>query len=112
MLRGVVLALLGAGVLFLGVIFVIASAAPGKIYRLPIGLVLTAVGLVLLYIGFKPKPTVYEVKVTWSPGGKVAAVEVKCPRCGASIKNIEPGKEYVECPYCGATLKLVEEPIW
>ncbi|RLE92779.1 MAG: hypothetical protein DRN04_09290 [Thermoprotei archaeon] len=112
MLRKLVLSLIGAVLLFLGVVFIIASAAPGKVYRLPIGVLLTVVSLALFYLAFKPRPRIYEVKVTWSPGGKLSVEEFRCPKCGADLPPPKPGQEYIECPYCGATIKIVEEPLW
>lgn len=104
--------LIASILLFFGVVFIIASTTPGKIYRLPVGLILTGASIAIFYMLLKPKPKIYKIEVTWQPSGEIAVEALTCPKCGAPLPKPKPGQEYLKCPYCGATIKLVEKPIW
>jgi len=96
----------------LGIIFLIASFKPGREYRLGISATLFIIGTLLSIRLLKSRPKVVKVSVEWSPSGKTALEEIKCPNCGATLPMPEPGQDYVKCTYCGTIVKIVEEPKW
>lgn len=107
-------------VLFLGLIFIVASGIENTIVGAV--MVLVAVGIfVFIYYSEKiqaAKPTLvsqtFNVKMEGS--GKFDEKEMKCRTCGAPITEkdlkIIQGGVMVTCSYCGAAYALQEEPKW
>jgi DNA-directed RNA polymerase subunit RPC12/RpoP len=114
--------LVGVGIviLFLGLIFIVASGTENIVTGSI--MVLVAVGVfVFTYYTEKiqaSKPTLvsqtFNVKMEGS--GKFDEKEMKCRTCGAPITEkdlkIVQGGVMVTCPYCGAAYSLQEEPKW
>ena len=100
--------------IFLGIIFALASAY--AISRLAVSLVLflAAFGIIYYIQKSSPKEIIqrYEVELP----GKVEARTVKCSNCGASLDltkiDVIKGMPSVKCPYCGHTSEVIEEPKW
>jgi len=103
-----------AVLIFLGIIFALASAY--AISRLAVALVLflAAFGIIYYIQRSTPKEIVqrYEVELP----GKVETRTVKCPNCGASLDltkiQVTQGMPSIKCPYCGHTSEVTEEPKW
>jgi DNA-directed RNA polymerase subunit RPC12/RpoP len=83
-----------------------------------VGLVLIAVGLVVLFFAArKPKvePTT-NVTLNVDLPGNVNMDTLKCRSCGAPLKpeniTMVAGAPVVTCPYCGTTYQLTEDPKW
>jgi DNA-directed RNA polymerase subunit RPC12/RpoP len=104
--------LASAALIFLGLIFMIASYA--DITRFFVGLAFLFVASFLLYFGRERKPI--EIRQTLTLSGTPTIKEVKCPNCGAIVDPTKPqivaGKPYVTCSYCGNKFELTEEPKW
>jgi Zn finger protein HypA/HybF involved in hydrogenase expression len=114
------LVFVAVSMMFLGMIFIIASGVEST----AIGaiMVLVAVGLlVLVYRMTKieaAKPTVvsqtFNVKMDGS--AQFNAKEMKCKSCGAPITDkdlkVIQGGIMATCPYCGAVFAMEEAPKW
>jgi hypothetical protein len=103
---------------FFGVIFALASGAPGvdTSSRLAVSATLFITGcgiVVILYtISKKPARIIHRVELS----GEMKAVPIQCPSCGGSIDpqhiKIQNGVPYATCSYCGKTVEVAEEPKW
>jgi DNA-directed RNA polymerase subunit RPC12/RpoP len=114
------LVFVGVVILFLGLIFIVASGTENILTGSV--MVLVAVGIfVFTYYTEKiqaSKPTLvsqtFNVKMEGS--GKLQEKEMKCRTCGAPITEkdlkIVQGGVMVTCSYCGAAYSLQEEPKW
>jgi len=114
------LVFVGIVILFLGLIFIVASGTENIVTGAV--MVLVAVGIfVFFYYTEKvqaSKPTLvsqtFNVKMEGS--GKLEEKEMKCRTCGAPITEkdlkIVQGGVMVTCSYCGAAYSLQEEPKW
>jgi len=114
------LVFVAVSMMFLGMVFIIASGVEST----AIGaiMVLVAAGLlVLVYRMTKieaAKPTVvsqtFNVKMDGS--GQFNAKEMKCKSCGAPITDkdlkVIQGGIMATCPYCGAVFAMEEAPRW
>ena len=126
---------IGAAILFIaaalfiifGFLFMLGSGSTsGQASWLGTGLVLIAVGVVLVILGFvaiwlvrrrsaqaaaEQAPT-YKIDLP----GNVAMDTLKCKSCGGTLapENIKmvAGAPVVTCPYCHTTYQLTEEPKW
>lgn len=105
--------IISAVLIFLGLIFMIASNDLG-IGDFFIGLIFVIIAILLIFTA-RPKRTL-EVKQTLTVTGPVKVVEVKCPNCGAIVDptktEVVDGKPYVVCDHCGNKFELTEEPTW
>jgi predicted RNA-binding Zn-ribbon protein involved in translation (DUF1610 family) len=105
--------IIAAVLIFLGLIFMIASNDLG-IGDFFIGLVFVIIAIILIFV-VRPKRTL-EVKQTLTVTGPVKVVEVRCPNCGALVDptktEVKDGKPYVTCDHCGNKFELTEEPTW
>jgi predicted RNA-binding Zn-ribbon protein involved in translation (DUF1610 family) len=105
--------IIAAVLIFLGLIFMIASNDLG-IADFFIGSVFVIIAIVLVIV-VRPKRTL-EVKQTLTVTGPVKVVEVRCPNCGAIVDptktEVVDGKPYVTCDHCGDKFELTEEPTW
>jgi DNA-directed RNA polymerase subunit RPC12/RpoP len=114
------LVFVGIVILFLGLIFVVASGTENIVTGSV--MVLAAVGIfVFIYYTEKiqaSKPTLvsqtFNVKMEGS--GKLQEKDMKCRTCGAPVTEkdlkIVQGGVMVTCSYCGAAYSLQEEPKW
>ena len=104
--------LVSAGLLFLGVIFII-STNMGSQYLLE-GAVFISVALLILYFSRERHPL--EVKQTLDLSGATMVKGITCSNCGANLKTdsiqVVDGKPYLTCDYCGKGFELTEEPKW
>jgi len=105
--------LLSAVLIFLGLIFIIASndLGLGDFFT---GLIFLIIAGLLVFM-VRPKKTM-EIKQTLTMTGPIKAVEVRCPNCGAIVDptktEVVDGKPYVTCSHCGNKFELTEEPTW
>ena len=103
-------------VFFFAIIFAIAASVAATTARLATSGILFIIGLAIIagiyYATRKPKTVIQRLEVS----GKMAAAQIKCPNCSASIDanqiRIVSGVPYVKCPYCGTTFEVTEEPKW
>jgi len=111
----VILVLSGVALIFLGVIFLIASVY--ETTRLITGAFLSIAGFLLLYFASRTTGTGEPTKryVVELPS-QVVVQSMKCPRCGAQIRAedviVEAGITRVKCSYCGSVSQISEEPKW
>ncbi|MFZ6031402.1 MAG: phage holin family protein [Chloroflexota bacterium] len=126
---------LGAGLLFLialpilliGILFLWASgdggaSASGRVVvglaTSCIGVLMIAGGVVLAWLGLRPKPgdTTQNVTLKVDLPGDVNLETIKCQSCGGvlTMDNIQmvAGAPVVNCPYCKTSYQLTEEPKW
>ncbi len=110
----------GIVLLFLGLIFIIASGLENT----SVGAVMVLIAVGMFYFVYRAekleaaKPTLvsqtFNVKMEGS--GKFDEKEMKCKSCGAPITEkdlkIVQGGVMVTCSYCGAAYALQEEPKW
>ena len=105
---------------FLGIIFAIASSVNNTVSRMNTA-ILSFAGAILFfiagsvlayYITRKPKTIIQQLEVS----GEMKAVGIRCPNCGASVDankiKMVSGVPYATCPYCGHTFEVAEEPKW
>jgi len=108
----IIIYLISAALIFLGLIFMIASYA--DINRFFVGLAFLVVSGFLIYFGREKKPI--EIRQTVTLSGPPVVKEVRCPNCGAMVDPTKPqivaGRPYVTCSYCGNKFELTEEPKW
>jgi hypothetical protein len=125
----------GAGLLFLvalpillfGILFLFASSNGGaeSSGRMVVGLVtsclgvlMIAGGVVLAWLGLRPKPgdTTQNVTLKVDLPGDVNLETMKCKSCGGALTtdNVQmvAGAPVVNCPYCKTSYQLTEEPKW
>jgi DNA-directed RNA polymerase subunit RPC12/RpoP len=104
--------MIAAGLIFLGVIFMI-SANLGPQYLLQ-GAVFMGVAIALLYFTREKKSL--EIKQTVDLSGPIKAKEIECPNCSAMLNpdtvEVIDGKPYMTCDYCGNKFEMTEEPTW
>ncbi len=116
----IILFVLAGIFLLFGVIFILSAFGPGgRPSSIWIGLVLVAIGLVLIFFGTradKAEAGEQNVTVNIDLPGKVGMDTIKCKSCGGvlSSKDVKlvNGAPVVTCPYCGTTYQLTEEPKW
>jgi len=104
--------LASAALLFLAVIFALASAY--EPIRLVTSAFLFLAGFVILYYIKKEQPVRITQKLEMP--GRVEVQVLRCPDCSASldiseVKIIE-GVPSIKCSYCGHTFEVTEEPKW
>lgn len=115
-----ILIFFGVGLIFLGLIFVIA----GDITDILTGGVMIGIGLVMFVLIYainriqasKPKLISQTFNVKMEGSGKLEDKQMKCKSCGASLTEkdlkVIQGGIMVTCPYCGVVSALNEEPKW
>jgi Na+/melibiose symporter-like transporter len=121
MSAGRIIAYIAAAILiFFGVLFIWATFSDqGQIGWLFVGLVSVGIGLVLIWLAYRGKPTVVQptdVNLKIDLTGDVNLESIKCQSCGSPLspENITmvAGAPMVNCPACGSTYQLTEEPKW
>lgn len=104
--------LVSAGLLVIGALFIMASSYVFS--RLPTGIVLIGLGLVIAYFSRERKPITIRQEVTVS--GVPTVKEIKCPVCGAILNaekvQVIDGKPFMTCDYCSNKFEVTEEPKW
>ena len=104
--------LISAGLIFLGIIFII-STNMGPQYFLE-GAAFIGVAVLIIYFAREKKPI--EVRQTIELSGAAKAKEINCPHCGAVLNpdtvQVIDGKPYMRCKYCGNKFEMTEEPKW
>ena len=101
-----------------GVLFIFSAfGTPFHGSDLFIGLVIVAIGLVIIGLNTRkkqkdPAAPVYKVDLT----DNVKLQNMTCRSCGGPLepKNVTlvAGVPTVKCPYCGITYQITEEPKW
>jgi predicted Zn finger-like uncharacterized protein len=106
--------LASAVLIFLGVIFLIASAY--AISRLFVGVILTAAGLAVGFLAWRGGDRQVAIKQEIETPGSLKIGSLKCPNCGAGLDlskmQLRLGGPSVKCPYCGNEFDVTEEPKW
>jgi DNA-directed RNA polymerase subunit RPC12/RpoP len=101
-----------AGLIFLGVIFMISTNL-GFQYFLE-GAVFIGVAVAILYFSREKKPL--EIRQTVNLAGPIKVKEMECPTCSAILNpdtvEVIDGKPYMTCDYCGNKFEMTEEPTW
>ena len=103
-----------AGLIILGVIFLLASAY--AISRLLVGAVLTAAGLGIALLTWKAGTSQLPIRYEIQAPGSLKVDSIKCPNCGAGLDpskmQLKLGVPSIKCPYCGNEFEVAEEPKW
>jgi predicted Zn finger-like uncharacterized protein len=106
--------LASAVLIFLGVIFLMASAY--AISRLLVGAILTIVGLGIGFLAWRGGQRQVTIKQEIETPGSLKIGSLKCPNCGAGLDlskmELRLGGPSVKCPYCGNEFDVTEEPRW
>ena len=104
--------LVSAVLFFLGLIYALASSYNPS--RIAVSIVLFLAGFGILFFTWRRQPSKLVQKL--EVPGKIAAQEIRCPNCSASITmdriKVVQGTPLAECNYCGHVFELVEEPKW
>lgn len=106
----IVLAVMGALIVFLGLVFLIGG-------RPVAGGVIILTGVFLVVFGLrKPKTRDVIVKQELELTGDVNLENMKCRQCGGSLSAdntaFRAGTVFVTCPYCQSEYQLEEAPKW
>ena len=120
MSAGKIIAYIGAAILIIfGVLFILAAF--GQVFNpgyFLVGLILLAIGFILIWFASRQKPAAQADNVTVKIDlpGNVKLDSLKCRNCGGTLssENIKlvEGAPWVTCPYCGSVYQLTEEPKW
>jgi hypothetical protein len=99
----------------LGLAFVVGHQ--GMPMRIVVGIVLLVVaGALVVAARLRPKIEQRNVVQKVEVPGKVAAAELSCKRCGASLSatdvKVEGGVAIVSCRFCDTSYQLQEELPW
>jgi Zn finger protein HypA/HybF involved in hydrogenase expression len=118
----ILITLIAVGLMFLGLIFIMAAYGPDQNFITGLAMVLVGIGLfVFLYLDSRleaRRPTVvqqtYNIKMGGS--GEFKEKRISCRACSApledkDLKLIDGGIMY-KCPYCGSSGAIEEEPKW
>ncbi len=104
---------LSAIVGLLGLVFLLGNQ--GLVMRVVLGVVLLGAALALGWLTRQkaPERTIIQ-KIDLS--GDVAAEQLKCKNCGATLDQksvaLHEGAIFVKCAYCGTSYQLEEAPKW
>jgi len=100
--------------LFLGIIFAIASSVQETASRLGVAIISIASALIILYLVQRSKPVEMVQRVEVS--GPIKAQEIACPYCSApldlKLMKVVGGVPTITCPYCGRSFEVTEKPKW
>jgi hypothetical protein len=113
----IVLAVLGAMLLLLGLIFLIAASEGNAAVRILSGCIMLCVGLFLFMRSLKrDSATNVVISQKLELSGNVSLENLKCESCGAGLSPdnvaVRAGAVFASCPYCRAEYQLEEEPKW
>lgn len=97
-----------------GLLFAWAGSVRMAATRIPIGLFMIGVGIVIIYLVRRQVPS--EVVQRVEVSGRMAAQEIQCPNCSASLDlssmQVVGGVPTIICSYCGNSFEVTEEPKW
>jgi hypothetical protein len=106
--------LASAALIFLGIIFLLASVYAAS--RLLVGAILVLAGLGIATLTWKAGASQAAVKYELEMPGSLKVGSIKCPNCAAgldpSTMQLKQGTPTVKCPYCGNEFEVSEEPKW
>lgn len=110
----------GGLLILIGALFIIGSGGQqgGGIGWIVTGIVLVAIGIVLLWFASRRPKADANANVTYKVdlSGDVNLETLKCQSCGGTLTadNVKmvTGAPMVTCPFCGSTYQLTEEPKW
>jgi uncharacterized Zn-finger protein len=106
--------LVSAALIFLGIIFLLASVYVAS--RLLVGAILVLAGLGIAILAWKAGVSQAPVKYELQMPGSLKVGSIKCPNCGAgldpSTMQLKQGAPTVKCSYCGNEFEVTEEPKW
>jgi hypothetical protein len=106
--------LASAALIFLGIIFLLASVY--AVSRLLVGAVLVAAGLGIALLTWKAGASQAPVKYELQMPSSLKVDSIKCPNCGAGLDpskmQLKQGAPTVKCSYCGNEFEVAEEPKW
>ncbi len=115
-----IIAFFALGLIFLGMIFLIAGGTDNVI----VGAVMVLAGFGLfgfLYydskiVASQPKVIHQQFDVTMGGSGEFKERKLNCPSCGAPVGEkdvtLMSGGLVLNCPYCKTTSAMEEEPKW
>ncbi|MFQ5905821.1 MAG: hypothetical protein ACE5JA_04535 [bacterium] len=109
--------------LFFGVLWLLAatSSSPENVSsggRFFVGIILMAVGGLLLFAAVKKPGRERELKIVQKVElpGDLRLEQLKCSSCGARLDkdsiSVRGGSIIVSCPYCSSVYEIEEEPKW
>ena len=106
--------LASAALIFLGIIFLLASVYATS--RLLVGAILVLAGLGIAILTWKAGASQAPVKYELEMPGSLKVGLIKCPNCGAGLDpskmQLKQGAPTVKCSYCGNEFEVTEEPKW
>jgi uncharacterized Zn-finger protein len=106
--------LASAALMFLGIIFLLASVYATS--RLLVGAILVLAGLGIAILTWKTGVIQAPVKYELQMPGSLKVDSIKCPNCGAGLDpskmQLKQGAPTVKCSYCGNEFEVTEEPKW
>ncbi len=106
--------LASAALIFLGIIFLLASVYASS--RLLVGAILVLAGLGIAILTWKAGVSQAPVKYELQMPGSLKVGSIKCPNCGAGLDpskmQLKQGAPTVKCSYCGNEFEVTEEPKW
>ena len=106
--------LASAALMFLGIIFLLASVYAAS--RLLVGAILVLAGLGIAILTWRAGASQVPVKYELQMPGSLKVGSIKCPNCGAgldpSTMQLKQGAPTVKCSYCGNEFEVSEEPKW
>jgi len=106
--------LASAALIFLGIIFLLASVYAAS--RLLVGTILVVAGLGIALLIWKSGVIQAPVKYELQMPGSLKVDSIKCPNCGAGLDpskmQLKQGAPAIKCSYCGNEFEVAEEPKW
>ena len=106
--------LVSAVLMFLGIIFLLASVYAAS--RLLVGAILVLAGLGIAILTWRAGVTQAPVKYELEMPGSLKVGLIKCPNCGAGLDpskmQLKQGAPTIKCSYCGNEFEVAEEPKW
>jgi hypothetical protein len=106
--------LASAALIFLGIIFLLASVYAAS--RLLVGTILVVAGLGIALLIWKSGVSQAPVKYELQMPGSLKVDSIKCPNCGAGLDpskmQLKQGAPTIKCSYCGNEFEVAEEPKW
>lgn len=97
-----------------GLLFAWAGSVRMAATRIPVGLFMVGAGIGIIYLVRRQAPS--EVVQRVEVSGRMAAQEIQCPSCSASLDpssmQVVGGVPTIKCTYCGKSFQVTEEPKW
>lgn len=106
--------LASAALMFLGIMFLLASVYASS--RLLVGAILIVAGLGVAFLTWRAGVSQASVKYELQMPGGLKVDSIKCPNCGAGLDpskmQLKQGAPTIKCSYCGNEFEVAEEPKW